>query len=96
MTTKTKNINNNKLTIDAPDGWIKLLYDYIEKYDDFIDIDEAIRSIVRSYIVKRLWEKKQILTDYDEGYIQGYADAKELDSKDLVWKGFKTMVQNYQ
>jgi len=88
MTAKPKILKNKKLNIDAPDGWIKLLNEYIEKNGSYINVDEAIRSIVRLYIVKRVMMKKKILTDYDEGYIQGYTYVKKLDSKDLIWKGF--------
>lgn len=93
MTNNNKNFKKKKLKIDAPEGWINLLNEYLEKNKEFINIDEAIRTMVRSYIDKRLLMKKQILTDYDKGYIQGYADAKELDSKDLIWKGFSLVTK---
>jgi len=88
MTAETKNLKNKKLKIDAPDGWIKLLNEYIEKNGSYINVEEAIRSIVRSYIVKKTMTKRKILTDYYEGYIRGYADAKKLDPNALIWKGF--------
>ena len=43
--------DKSKFVIQAPFGWIKILEDFVEKNGGFIDLQEAVRCIVRSYIV---------------------------------------------
>ena len=85
--------DKSKFVIQAPFGWRKILEDFIEKNSEFIDIQEAVRCIVRSYIVNAENKRKKILSEYDEGYIQGYADAMKINPRNLLMKGFEMVTQ---